>query len=64
MKNLKILKASEIARFFIPCGILEFLRVPKNRFTMLLVKLIDSAFRKLLPITLVPDQTILVVAVK
>lgn len=63
-KNLKILKAGEISRFFIPCGILEFLRVPKNRFTMLLVKSIDLVFRTLLPITFVPDQTILVVAAK
>ena len=64
MKQLTIMEAGEVSRFFIPCGIIEFLKFPKNRFTMLLVALIDSVFGKLLPITFVPDQTMLVVASK
>jgi SAM-dependent methyltransferase len=63
-KKLIILRAGELSRFFIPCGVLEFLEFPKNRFTMLFVTLIDSLLGKLLPITFVPDQTILVVATK
>jgi SAM-dependent methyltransferase len=63
-KKLITLRASELSRFFIPCGVLEFLKFPKNRVTMLFVSLIDSLLRKLLPITFVPDQTILVVATR
>ncbi len=63
-KHFTILKAGEVSRFFIPCGILEFLKIPKNRFTMLFVTFVDNVFGKLLPIAFVPDQTILVVASK
>lgn len=62
--KLIVLTAEEVSRFFIPCGVLEFLKFPKNKLTLLLVSLIDSLLKKLLPLSFVPDQTILVVATK
>jgi SAM-dependent methyltransferase len=63
-KKLKMLSVSEIARFFLPCGVLEFLGVPKNRFTMLLVESVNMVFKKLIPLTLVPNRVISVIAVR
>jgi SAM-dependent methyltransferase len=63
-KKLLIIRADEVSRFFIPCGVLEFLRFPKNQLTILLVSLFDSVLNKLLPLSFVPDQTVLVVATK
>jgi 2-polyprenyl-3-methyl-5-hydroxy-6-metoxy-1,4-benzoquinol methylase len=63
-KNLKTLEVKEVGRFFFPCGILEFLRIPKNKLTMLLVESANGLLKKLSPLTFVPYQVILVVAIR
>jgi ubiquinone/menaquinone biosynthesis C-methylase UbiE len=63
-KKLEILKMGEITRFFLPCGILEFLRIPKNTFTMSLVRFVDTVLTRAMPLMFVPDQVIGIVAAK
>lgn len=63
-KNLKTLEVKEVGRFFFPCGILEFLRIPKNKLTMVVVESVNKLLKKLSPLTFVPYQVMLVVAAR
>jgi len=60
----KVLKISVVRRFSVPCGILEFLRIPVNRATKLFVRLLDSAVDRFVPIIFIPYQVVLVVATR
>lgn len=63
-EGMTILRTEEIARFFFPCGIVEFLPIPKNKLTESLIILINAALKKMVPLALVPNQVILIVASK
>jgi SAM-dependent methyltransferase len=63
-EGMTILRSGEIARFFLPCGIIEFLPIPKNKLTESLMILVNTALKKMVPLTLVPNQVILIVASK
>lgn len=60
----EILKIGRIISFSIPCGMLEFLRIPRNKCTKSVVRLIDTIFKKLLPSMFIPYKVVLVVAAK
>jgi len=60
--RFEVVETSQIFSSFIPCGILEFLGIPRNRLTEKLVSCVDSLLRKLVPSTLVPHKTILIEA--
>ena len=60
----EILKTSVITSFSIPCGILEFLRMPRNTGTKSFVRLVDLVLKTLLPAILIPYKVIRVVADK
>jgi len=63
-EGMMILRSEEIARFFLPCAIVEFLHIPKNRLTESLMIFMNAVLRKMTPLTLVPNQVILIVASK
>jgi SAM-dependent methyltransferase len=58
----KVLKISVIAKFSIPMGIPEFLRIPINRCTKLLVQSVSNILETFLPTILAPYRVVLVVA--
>lgn len=61
-KKFKLVLISHIFSSFIPCGILEFLGVPRNKLTQTIVGLIDKILERIIPPTLVPHKTILIEA--
>lgn len=61
-RKFKPVQISHIFSSFIPCGILEFLGIPRNKFTQTMVGLVDKLLRKIIPLTLVPHKTILIEA--
>jgi SAM-dependent methyltransferase len=61
-KGFRIIESSQIFTSFIPCGILEFLRVPRNNFTQTVVSKIDRLLERITPARLVPHRTILIKA--
>jgi SAM-dependent methyltransferase len=63
-EGMTILRSEEIARFFLPCAIIEFLPIPKNRLTESLIIFMNAVLRKMVPLTLVPNQVMLIVASK
>jgi SAM-dependent methyltransferase len=63
-EGMTILRSEEIARFFLPCGIVEFLPIPKNKFTESLMVLINAVLKRIVPLILVPNQVILITASK
>jgi SAM-dependent methyltransferase len=63
-EGMTILRSEEIARFFLPCGIVEFLPIPKNKLTESLMIFMNAVLKKMVPLTLVPNQVILIVASK
>jgi SAM-dependent methyltransferase len=63
-KKLEILKTGEITRFFLLCGVLEFLRIPRNTFTTSMVRFVNTVLTSAVPLMFVPNQVIGVVAVK
>jgi SAM-dependent methyltransferase len=63
-EGMFILRSEEIARFFLPCGIVEFLPIPKNKFTESLMVLINAVLKRIVPLILVPNQVVLIVASK
>jgi SAM-dependent methyltransferase len=63
-EGMTIMRSEEIARFFLPCGIVEFLPISKNKFTESLMIFINAVLKKIVPLVLVPNQVILIVASK
>jgi SAM-dependent methyltransferase len=63
-EGMTILRSQQIARFFLPCGIVEFLPIPKNKFTKSLLIFMNAVLKKMVPLSLVPYQVILIVASK
>jgi hypothetical protein len=61
-EDLRIIEVSVIFSSFIPCGLLEFLRLPRNSFTQTVVSSLDTLLRRLVPSTIVPYKTILIEA--
>jgi SAM-dependent methyltransferase len=61
-RKFKVLQAYHIFSSFIPCGILEFLAIPRNRFTQTIVGSVDKLLKKITPPTLIPHKTILIEA--
>ena len=61
-EGMTILRSEEIARFFLPCGIVEFLPIPKNKLTESLMIFMNALLKKMVPLTLVPNQVILIMA--
>ena len=60
--KFKPLRKSKIFSSFIPCGVLEFLGIPRNHFTQTLVSLTDRLLKRITPSFLVPHTTVLVEA--
>lgn len=60
----ELLKIGKILSFSIPCGMLEFLRIPRNKGTKSFVRLIDIILKTLLPSMFIPYTVVLVVAAK
>ena len=60
--RFEVVDSSQIFSSFIPCGILEFLGIPRTRFTEKLVNYLNNLLRRLIPSVLVPHKTILVEA--
>ena len=60
--SFEVVESSRIFSSFIPCGILEFLGIPRNTLTEKLVRYFDNLLRRLIPSVLVPHKTILVEA--
>jgi SAM-dependent methyltransferase len=63
-KKLKIVFNSQIFTSFIPCGILEFLNVPRNGLTMAAVNSTDRLLGKIMPASMVPHKTIMIEATR
>lgn len=61
-RKFKLVQISYIFNSFIPCGILEFFDIPRNRLTQTIVGLVDKLLKKIIPSTLVPHKTILIEA--
>jgi SAM-dependent methyltransferase len=61
-RKFKLVQDLQIFSSFVPCGILEFLGIPRNQFTQTIVGLIDRLLKKVVPSTLVPHKTILIEA--
>jgi SAM-dependent methyltransferase len=61
-KKFELLRKSQIFRSFIPCGILEFLGIPRNHFTQTVLGSTDGLLKKVVPSSLTPHTTILVEA--
>ena len=61
-EDLRIIEVSVIFSSFIPCGLLEFLRLPRNSFTQNVISSLDTLLRRLVPSTFVPYKTILIEA--
>ncbi|MEM3827851.1 MAG: class I SAM-dependent methyltransferase [Conexivisphaerales archaeon] len=62
--NFKPIELKYIFFSSIPCGILEFLNLRQNSFTKSLISLINNLLKKMLPHTLIPHKTILLIAIK
>ncbi|MFB3889932.1 MAG: class I SAM-dependent methyltransferase [Candidatus Bathyarchaeia archaeon] len=63
-KKLTIIINSQIFTSYIPCGILEFLSVPRNNLTMNLVDVVDRLLKKIMPASMVPHRTIMIEATR
>jgi len=61
-RKFKLVQIFHIFSSFIPCGILEFLGIPRNGLTQTIVGLVDKLLKKIIPSTLVPHKTILIEA--
>lgn len=61
-KGFNVVQISYIFNSFIPCGVLEFMHVPRNRFTQKIVSAIDKLLVKMVPRTLVPHKTVMIEA--
>jgi SAM-dependent methyltransferase len=61
-RKFKVLQASHIFSSFIPCGVLEFFGIPRNRRTQAMVDSINRLLKKITPSPLVPHKTILIEA--
>jgi SAM-dependent methyltransferase len=61
-KGFRIVQSSHIFSSFIPCGVLEFLHIPRNSFTQTMISSIDKLLEKITPVKLVPHRTILIEA--
>jgi len=61
-RKFKLVQISHIFSSFIPCGILEFLGIPRNKFTQTIVGLVDKLLKRITPASLVPHKTILIEA--
>jgi len=61
-RKFKLDQISNIFSSFIPCGILEFLGIPRSKFTQTIVGLVDKLLKRITPASLVPHKTILIEA--
>ena len=61
-RGFAIVASSQIFTSFIPCGFLEFLRVPRNSLTQTAIGLGDTILKRIAPSVLVPHKTMLIVA--
>lgn len=61
-KEYYVIKISKIFRSYIPCGILEFLKIPRKSYTEKIVKSFDNFLKKIIPPFLTPHETILIEA--
>lgn len=61
-KNFRLLRKSRIFTSFVPCGILEFLGIPRNHLTQTIVSSTDRFLKRITPYFLVPHTTILIEA--
>jgi 2-polyprenyl-3-methyl-5-hydroxy-6-metoxy-1,4-benzoquinol methylase len=61
-KSFKIINISQIFSSYIPCGILEFLKIPRNHYNEAIIKAINVIFKKIIPLPLTPHKTILIEA--
>jgi len=61
-EDLRIIEVSVVFSSFIPCGLLEFLHLPRNSITQTVVSSLDTLLRRLAPSSIVPYKTILVEA--
>lgn len=61
-KKFRLVQSCQIFSSLIPCGILEFLRIPRNRLTQTIVGSVDRLLKEILPTALVPHRTMLVKA--
>jgi len=61
-RGFAIVASSQIFTSFIPCGFLEFLRVPRNSLTQTVVGALDSLLKKIAPSPLIPHRTMLIEA--
>jgi SAM-dependent methyltransferase len=61
-KRFKLLRKSRIFSSFIPCGVLEFLGIPRNHLTQAMVSWTDRFLKRITPSSLIPHTTILVEA--
>jgi SAM-dependent methyltransferase len=61
-KGFKLLRKSRIFTSFIPCGVLEFLSIPRNHLTETIVSLTDRFLKRITPSSLTPHTTILIEA--
>lgn len=62
-KGFKIVQVSHIFSSFFPCGVLEFLHVPRNSFIQAVIEFVDRLLGKIVPSALVPHKTFLVEAI-
>jgi SAM-dependent methyltransferase len=61
-RGFTIVASSQIFTSFIPCGFLEFLRVPRNSLTQTAVRVTDAIMKRIVPSVLVPHKTMLIEA--
>jgi SAM-dependent methyltransferase len=61
-RKFELVQISHIFSSFIPCGILEFLGIPRNRLTQSIVGSLNRLLEKITPSSLVPHKTILIEA--
>ncbi|MEM1582860.1 MAG: class I SAM-dependent methyltransferase [Candidatus Bathyarchaeia archaeon] len=61
-KGFKIIGVHQIFTSFIPCGIPEFLNIPRNFYIENMLKAIDRVLKKIIPSRFAPHKTILIEA--
>lgn len=61
-EKFNVLATSQIFSSFIPCGLLEFLRIPRIWFTQAIISSLDSLMKRIVPSSLVPHKTMLIEA--
>jgi 2-polyprenyl-3-methyl-5-hydroxy-6-metoxy-1,4-benzoquinol methylase len=61
-RGFAIVASSQIFTSFIPCGFLEFLRVPRNSLTQTAILVADNIMKRIVPSALVPHKTLLIKA--